>query len=55
MGPLGTLAGVAGITGVEFLRKPEKRTCWTATLCRDNSGNRLVLVEPSAYSAEYFN
>jgi hypothetical protein len=41
--------------GVEFLQKPEKRPYGTEALCRDNSGNWLVLVEPSAYSAEDFN
>ena len=41
--------------GVEFLQKPEKRPYGTEALCRDNSGNWLVLVEPSAYSADDFN
>jgi catechol 2,3-dioxygenase-like lactoylglutathione lyase family enzyme len=41
--------------GVEFLQKPEKRPYGTEALCRDNSGNWLVLVEPSAYTADDFN
>ncbi|HET6861164.1 MAG TPA: VOC family protein [Streptomyces sp.] len=36
--------------GVEFLQKPEKRPYGVEALCRDNSGNWLVLVEPSEYS-----
>jgi catechol 2,3-dioxygenase-like lactoylglutathione lyase family enzyme len=41
--------------GVEFLQKPEKRPYGTEALCRDNSGNWLVLVEPAAYTADDFN
>ena len=40
--------------GVQFLQKPEKRPYGTEALCRDNSGNWLVLVEPSPYSPEDF-
>ena len=40
--------------GVEFLQKPEKRPYGVEALCRDNSGNWLVLVEPSDYSPADF-
>jgi catechol 2,3-dioxygenase-like lactoylglutathione lyase family enzyme len=40
--------------GVEFLQKPEKRPYGVEALCRDNSGNWLVLVEPSEYSPADF-
>lgn len=33
--------------GVEFVQPPSKRPYGTEALCRDNSGNWLVLVEPS--------
>jgi len=33
--------------GVVFLQPPSKRPYGTEALCRDNSGNWLVLVEPS--------
>jgi catechol 2,3-dioxygenase-like lactoylglutathione lyase family enzyme len=33
--------------GVEFIQPPSKRPYGTEALCRDNSGNWLVLVEPS--------
>ena len=33
--------------GVEFLQPPSKRPYGTEAVCRDNSGNWLVLVEPS--------
>ena len=41
--------------GVEFLQPPSKRPYGTEAVCRDNSGNWLVLVEPSeGYAAEDF-
>jgi catechol 2,3-dioxygenase-like lactoylglutathione lyase family enzyme len=40
--------------GVEFLQPPEKRPYGTEAVCRDNSGNWLVLIEPSAWSPEDF-
>jgi catechol 2,3-dioxygenase-like lactoylglutathione lyase family enzyme len=40
--------------GVEFLQKPEKRPYGVEALCRDSSGNWLVLVEPSEYSPADF-
>lgn len=41
--------------GVEFLQPPSKRPYGTEAVCRDNSGNWLVLVEPSeGYTAEDF-
>ena len=33
--------------GVEFLQPPSQRPYGTDALCRDNSGNWLVLVQPS--------
>ena len=33
--------------GVEFLQPPSQRPYGTEALCRDNSGNWLVLIEPS--------
>ena len=33
--------------GVEFIQPPSQRPYGTEALCRDNSGNWLVLVEPS--------
>jgi predicted enzyme related to lactoylglutathione lyase len=33
--------------GVEFIQPPSKRPYGTEALCRDNSGNWLVLIEPS--------
>src|SRR6478752_5487835 len=41
--------------GVEFLQKPEERPYGVEALCRDNSGNWIVLVEPRAFSPEDFN
>lgn len=41
--------------GVEFLQKPEERPYGVEALCRDNSGNWIVLVEPREFSAEDFN
>jgi catechol 2,3-dioxygenase-like lactoylglutathione lyase family enzyme len=40
--------------GVEFLQPPEKRPYGTEAVCRDNSGNWLVLIEPSDWSPEDF-
>ena len=41
--------------GVEFMQPPSRRSYGTEALCRDNSGNWLVLVEPSdAYTADDF-
>jgi predicted enzyme related to lactoylglutathione lyase len=33
--------------GVEFIQPPSERPYGTEALCRDNSGNWLVLVQPS--------
>lgn len=41
--------------GVEFLQEPSKRPYGVEALCRDNSGNWVVLVEPTPYSAEDFD
>ena len=42
--------------GVEFLQPPSRRPYGTEALCRDNSGNWLVLVEPSeGYTAADFD
>lgn len=42
--------------GVEFLQPPSERPYGTEALCRDNSGNWLVLVQPSeGYTAEDFD
>ena len=40
--------------GVEFLQKPEKRPYGVEALCRDNSGNWIVLVEPTEFSPADF-
>ncbi|MFC8502646.1 VOC family protein [Pedococcus sp. NPDC057267] len=40
--------------GVGFLQPPSQRPYGTEALCRDNSGNWLVLVEPSEYTAADF-
>ena len=40
--------------GVEFIQPPSKRPYGTEALCRDNSGNWLVLVEPSEYAPTDF-
>jgi catechol 2,3-dioxygenase-like lactoylglutathione lyase family enzyme len=41
--------------GVEFIQPPSPRPYGTEALCRDNSGNWLVLVEPqTGYTAEDF-
>jgi len=41
--------------GVEFLQKPEERPYGVEALCRDNSGNWIVLVEPREFSPEDFS
>ena len=41
--------------GVEFLQPPSQRPYGTEALCRDNSGNWLVLVEPSSWTPEDFS
>lgn len=42
--------------GVEFLQPPSQRPYGTEALCRDNSGNWLVLVEPTeGVTAEDFS
>ena len=42
--------------GVEFLQPPSQRPYGTEAVCRDNSGNWLVLVEPSSgYTAADFD
>jgi catechol 2,3-dioxygenase-like lactoylglutathione lyase family enzyme len=41
--------------GVEFLQKPEERPYGVEALCRDNSGNWIVLVEPRQFSPEDFS
>jgi catechol 2,3-dioxygenase-like lactoylglutathione lyase family enzyme len=38
--------------GVEFIQKPEKRPYGVEALCRDNSGNWMVLVEPREFTPE---
>jgi catechol 2,3-dioxygenase-like lactoylglutathione lyase family enzyme len=40
--------------GVQFIQGPEKRPYGVEALCRDNSGNWLVLVEPSEYTPADF-
>src|SRR5690242_4325275 len=40
--------------GVTFLQEPAKRPYGTEAVCRDNSGNWVVLVEPSPYSPDDF-
>ena len=42
--------------GVEFIQPPSHRPYGTEALCRDNSGNWLVLVEPATepYTADDF-
>ena len=40
--------------GVEFLQQPEERPYGVEALCRDNSGNWMVLVEPREYSPSDF-
>jgi catechol 2,3-dioxygenase-like lactoylglutathione lyase family enzyme len=41
--------------GVEFLQKPEDRPYGVEALCRDNSGNWIVLVELKDFSPEDFS
>ncbi len=41
--------------GVEFLQKPEQRPYGVEALCRDNSGNWIVLVEPREFTPEDFS
>jgi catechol 2,3-dioxygenase-like lactoylglutathione lyase family enzyme len=40
--------------GVEFLQKPEERPYGVEALCRDNSGNWIVLVEAREFSPSDF-
>ncbi|GAA4709852.1 VOC family protein [Nocardioides conyzicola] len=40
--------------GVEFLQKPEERPYGVEALCRDNSGNWIVLVEPRDFAPADF-
>ena len=40
--------------GVEFLQKPEQRPYGVEALCRDNSGNWIVLVEAREFRPEDF-
>lgn len=40
--------------GVEFLQTPEERPYGVEALCRDNSGNWIVLVEPRDHAAADF-
>ena len=40
--------------GVEFLQPPSERPYGVEALCRDNSGNWLVLVEPREFTASDF-
>ena len=40
--------------GVEFLQEPEERPYGVEALCRDNSGNWVVLVEPREFTPEDF-
>ncbi|GAA4741528.1 hypothetical protein GCM10023350_27680 [Nocardioides endophyticus] len=39
-----------GAKVVEFLQNPEERPYGVEALCRDDSGNRIVLVEPREFS-----
>ena len=40
--------------GVEFLQQPEERPYGVEALCRDNSGNWIVLVEHRPFTGEDF-
>jgi predicted enzyme related to lactoylglutathione lyase len=40
--------------GVEFLQEPSDRPYGVEAVCRDNSGNWMVLVEQKAFSGEDF-
>lgn len=41
--------------GVEFLQEPSERPYGVEALCRDNSGNWIVLVEPREFSPADFD
>jgi len=41
--------------GVQFIQDPEERPYGVEALCRDNSGNWIVLVEPRAFTPEDFS
>ena len=43
-----------GDKGVTFLQEPAERPYGVEAVCRDNSGNWLVLVEPREFSPEDF-
>ena len=38
--------------GVEFVQEPQQRPYGTEAVCRDNSGNWIVLIEPAAGTPE---
>ncbi len=40
--------------GVEFIQEPADRPYGVEAVCRDNSGNWMVLVEQKAYTGEEF-
>ena len=40
--------------GVEFLQEPSERPYGVEAVCRDNSGNWMVLVEQKAYAGQDF-
>ena len=40
--------------GVEFIQKPEERPYGVEALCRDNSGNWIVLVEAREFNPADF-
>jgi catechol 2,3-dioxygenase-like lactoylglutathione lyase family enzyme len=40
--------------GVEFLQEPQARPYGVEAVCRDNSGNWMVLVEPREFTGEDF-
>ena len=40
--------------GVEFLQEPSERPYGVEAVCRDNSGNWMVLVEPREYTGDDF-
>lgn len=41
--------------GVEFIQEPSERPYGVEAVCRDNSGNWMVLVEPREYSPADFD
>lgn len=41
--------------GVQFIQDPEERPYGVEAVCRDNSGNWMVLVEPREWSAADFD